>query len=162
MHLFCNPHSGDEGFSFETYDEFETELENYVDLGEYDIDFIDGDREDAELFEAAYTEMPAILESFMEFCDSRQYEEKVAMYYLIEKLNYSWKDALDKFDDVCLHEGSLVNAAEEYFFATFSVPKEIEMYIDIESFARDCEVGGDFHEFEFCGRYYTITNHSCL
>lgn len=161
MHLFCNPTSGDEGFSFETYDEFETEIENYVDI-EYSIDFIDGDREDAELFEAAYKEMPAILESFMEFCDSKRDEEKAAMYYLIEELNYSWNDALDKFDEVCLREGSLVNAAEEYFFDVFSVPKEIEMYIDIEKFARDCEINGDFHEFYFCGREYTVTNHSCL
>lgn len=162
MIMICKTIKGEYLFNFDSYAEFceEIELINMPQL--YFIEFDDGDREDLELLDAAKDEMPGILESFFEFCESGSREEKAAMYYLLEEKSMAWNEALEKIDEVQVSDLTLKQSAEEFFFDVYDVPKSIEIYIDIEKFAHDCEVSGDFFEFELAGCTYTITNNGCF
>jgi hypothetical protein len=43
-----------------------------------------------------------------------------------------------------------------------SVPESIQLYIDYDKFARDCQYSGDLAEFEYSGITYTCTNTGSL
>ena len=55
-------------------------------------------------------------------------------------------------------------AAEELFDDCYAhaIPENLRFYFDIEKFARDLEIGGDFNEFEYDNTTYTCTNACCL
>ena len=57
-------------------------------------------------------------------------------------------------------EGNLKEAATELLDERWlhSVPESIRCYVDYDSFARDCELGGDLTEFDVNNRTYTCTN----
>ena len=42
------------------------------------------------------------------------------------------------------------------------IPENLRFYFDMEKFARDLEIGGDFNEFRFEGTTYTCTNAACI
>ena len=57
-------------------------------------------------------------------------------------------------------EGNLKEAVTELLDERWlhSVPESIRCYVDYDSFARDCELGGDLTEFDVNNRTYTCTN----
>lgn len=69
---------------------------------------------------------------------------------------------LDKIDEPTIAEGYLKEAATELFYDCYlhSIPESIRYYVDYDSFARDCELGGDLTEFDFNNSTYTCTNAS--
>ncbi len=155
------------GFYFDTFEEFEAKFETARDsfgipVEEFEIQFIEGDTEDAQLFEAAGIDQGSI-EKFFELIDEVEEYQKPALFFLLEQ-GYDFEDALDRIDDVMLQEGNLEEAAEALFDEIYldQIPENLQSYIDYKSFARDCEYSGDFREFEFAGTTYTCTNASSI
>lgn len=119
--------------------------------------------QDGDLFAVAWDELTD--EEYKDFTgeardDAIDDDLLPAMHYLTECAGQSWKDAKENVDDVCLYNGSLIDAATEQFDEIYTVPDSIAGYIDYEKFARDCELGGDMLEFEYNGKTYTCTNNN--
>ncbi len=162
--LHAQPYNFDAtGFYFETFEEFEEKCEKARDgfglpVEEFEIQFIDGDAADAQLFEAAGINQGSI-DQFFELIDEIEEYQKPALYFILDQ-GYELDDALGKIDDVMIQEGNLEEAAEQLFDEIYldQVPVILQNYIDYSAFARDCEYSGDFREFEFAGTTYTCTN----
>jgi hypothetical protein len=163
--LYAQPYSIDAvGFYFHTFEEYETKVENLQDrfgnpVEEFEIQFIDGD--DAELFEACGINQ-ANLATWFDDIEDMDDHEKIALYYLTGTLGYNLDQAMDKVEDVIIFEGDAKGAAEELFDECYAhtIPENLRFYFDMDKFARDLEIGGDFNEFDFNGTTYTCTNAS--
>lgn len=163
--LHATPYNLDAtGFYFEGISEYQNKVINHLDcygnlVEEFEIQFIDG--EDAELFEACGIDQSNLNTWFDDIVFLQDYE-KISLYYLIRCAGYTLSQALDKLDEPCITESSLKDAAAELFDECYlhTIPENVRYYIDYESFARDCALGGDMTEFEYSNRTYTCTNAS--
>ena len=151
------------GFYFDTFEEFEAKCQKARDsfgipVEEFEIQLIEGDSEDAHLFDAAGINQATIEFFIEEIMDLDDYQ-KPGLCFLLEQ-GYDLDDALDKIDDVMIQEGRLEDAAEQLFDEIHldQIPENLRAYIDYKAFARDCEYSGDFREFDFAGTTYTCTN----
>ncbi|MEI7431203.1 MAG: antirestriction protein ArdA, partial [Betaproteobacteria bacterium] len=126
---------------------------------EFEIQFIDG--ENADLFEACGINQ-SNLSTWFDDIEDKDDHEKIALYFLTGTLGYSLDDAMDKIDDVSIFQGDAKEAAEELFDDCYAheIPENLRFYFDMDKFARDLEIGGDFNEFEYEGTTYTCTNAS--
>lgn len=163
--LYAQPYNMDaNGFYFHSYEEYETKSENLRDrfgnvVEEFEIQFIDGD--DAELFEACGINQ-SNLSTWFDDIEDKDEHEKIALYFLMGTLGYNLDQAMDKIEDVIIFEGDAKEAAEELFDECYAhtIPENLRFYFDMDKFARDLEIGGDFNEFQFNGSTYTCTNAS--
>lgn len=163
--LYAQPYNMDaQGFYFHSYEEYETKSENLRDrfgnvVEEFEIQFIDGD--DAELFEACGINQ-SNLATWFDDIEDKDENEKIALYFLTGELGYTLDQAMDKVEDVIIYEGDAKEAAEELFDECYAhtIPENLHFYFDMDKFARDLEIGGDFNEFNFNGTTYTCTNAS--
>jgi hypothetical protein len=161
--LHATPYNLDAaGFYFEGIDEYQGKALNRLDsygnlVEEFEIQFIDGD--DAALFEACGIDQ-SNLNVWYEDVECLQYHEKVCLYYLVGHAGYTLSQGLDRLDEPCITEARLKDAAAELFDECYlhTIPESVRYYIDYESFARDCALGGDMTEFEYSNRTYTCTN----
>lgn len=164
----AQPYSLDaEGFYFTDMDDYRAKYGANRDrfgfpVEEYEIQFIDGDTADAQLFEAAGINQASI-EKFFELIDDVEEHQKPALFFLLEQ-GYDLEDSMDKIDDVMLQEGNLEEAAEALFDEIYldQIPENLQNYINYSAFARDCEYSGDFREFEFSGTTYICINASSI
>lgn len=162
---FAQPYNLDaHGFYFRTFEDYERKAESLRDrygnpVEEFEIQFIDGD--DGALFDACGINQ-SNLSTWFDDIEGRDEHEKVALYFLTGVLGYALDAALDKMDDVMLFHGDAQEAAEELFDDCYAreIPDHLRCYFDIEKFARDLEIGGDFAEFDYDGATYTCTNAS--
>ena len=167
--LYAQPYNLDaKGFYFHNLEEFGDETEHCFDafglhVEEFEIQFIDGNREACDLFEACGVNQ-ANLGQFFDIHDDVPEYQWPALYYLCDVVGDDMETAINKLDDVTLYTGTLKEAAEELFDECYahSIPENLRFYIDYEKFARDCELGGDMHEFELAGTTYTCTNAACV
>lgn len=165
--LFAQPYNRDaQGFYFHDAEEFETKSENLLDrfgcpVEEFEIQFIDGD--DAALFESCGIDQCNLATWFDEI-EVLDDHEKIALYLLTGELGYSLDDAINKIDEVSIFHGDAQEAAEELFDDCYAhaIPDNLRCYFDIEKFARDLEIGGDFNEFQYGNRTFTCTNASSI
>lgn len=165
--LYAQPYSLDAvGFYFHSLEEYETKSENLRDrfgnaVEEFEIQYIDGD--DSELFEACGINQ-SNLSTWFDDIEAMDEHRKVALYFLTGVLCYTTESAMDKLDDVSIFEGDAQEAAEELFDDCYAheIPENLRFYFDMEKFARDLEIGGDFNEFRFEGTTYTCTNAACI
>lgn len=163
--LYAQPYNMDaQGFYFHSFEEYETKSENLRDrfgnvVEEFEIQFIDGD--DAALFEACGINQ-SNLATWFDDIEDKDENEKIALYFLTGELGYTLDQAIDKVEDVIIYEGDAKEAAEELFDECYAhtIPENLRFYFDMDKFARDLEIGGDFNEFEFNGTTYTCTNAS--
>lgn len=163
--LFAQPYSLDaQGFFFHSTEEFETLSESLRDrfgcpVEEFEIQFIDGD--DADLFEVCSINQANLFMWFDEI-EVLDDHEKISLYFLTGVLGYSLDSAMNKIDEVSIFHGDAQEAAEELFDDCYAhaIPENLRFYFDMEKFARDLEIGGDFNEFEFGNTTYTCTNAS--
>ena len=163
--LYAQPYNMDaQGFYFHSFEQYETKSENLRDrfgnvVEEFEIQFIDGD--DAELFEACGINQSNLVTWFDDIEDKDE-NEKIALYFLTGELGYTLDQAMDKVEDVIIYEGDAKEAAEELFDECYAhtIPENLRWYFDMDKFARDLEIGGDFNEFNFNGTTYTCTNAS--
>lgn len=165
--LFAQPYNlDDQGFYFHSTEEFETQSENLRDrfgcpVEEFEIQFIDG--EGADLFEACGINQSNLFMWFDEI-EVLDDHEKISLYFLAGVLGYSLDNAMNKLNEVSIFHGDAQEAAEELFDDCYAhaVPENLRFYFDIEKFARDLEIGGDFNEFEYERATYTCTNACCF
>lgn len=150
------------GFYFTDLDSYQKGVEASG-AEEFELQFIDGSSEDAQLFSACGINQANLEQWFDSAVDLAVYD-KAALFYLCSDVGYSLEDALDKVEDVSLYYGALSDAAAELFDECYlaDVPESVQAYIDYDKFARDCEIGGDMSEFQFGGDAYTVTNASCI
>ena len=163
--LFAQPYNIDaQGFYFHSTEEFETLSESLRDrfgcpVEEFEIQFIEGD--DADLFEVCSINQANLFMWFDEI-EVLDDHEKISLYFLTGALGYSLDCAMEMIDEVNIFHGDAQEAAEELFDDCYAhtIPENLRIYFDMEKFARDLEIGGDFNEFEYDGTTYTCTN-SC-
>ncbi len=161
--LYAQPYNRDaQGFYFHDAEEFVNKSENLRDrfgspVEEFEIQFIDG--EDAELFEACGIDQ-CNLASWFDVIEVLDEHEKIALFFLTGELGYLLDDAINKIDDVSIFHGDAQEAAEELFDDCYAhaIPDNLRFYFDIEKFAHDLEVNGDFNEFQCGKRTFTCTN----
>ena len=152
------------GFYFESMDEYQTKSECLLDrygnvVEEFEIQFIDGD--DATLFEACAINQ-SNLNVWFDEVECLQDYDKINLYFLVGCAGYTLSQGLDKLGEPSIYQGALKEAATGLFDDCWlhSIPESIRYYVDYDSFARDCELGGDLTEFEFNHSTYTCTNAS--
>ena len=163
--LHATPYNIDAtGFYFDSAMDYETKATMHVDrygnlVEEFEIQFIVGD--DAQLFAACGINQ-ANLNTWFDDIEFLQDYEKVCLYYLVGCAGYTMSQGLDKIDEPSVAESNLKEAATELFDDCYlhSIPESIRYYINYDSFAKDCELGGDLTEFDFNNRTYTCTNAS--
>ena len=166
---YAQPYSLDaHGFYFSGFEEYQQKVEDLRDchgnpVEEFEIQFIDGSREECDLFQACGVNQ-ANLEAFLALLDEVPDYQKSALYYLCGVQGYGMADAMDKLDDVTIYAGSLEDASAELFDECYAheIPESLRVYIDYSAFARDCQYSGDMSEFEFAGETCTCTNSNSI
>jgi len=161
--LHAQPYNIDAcGFNFSTAEEYTTKQSALRDrfgapVEEFEIQFIDGD--DSQLFEACKIHQ-GNLATWFDDIESLDRQEKAALFYLVDQGGYDLSDALERYDDVVLFDGPLLDAATELFDDCYlcDVPESVRYYIDYDAFAYACRVNGDMTEFTYEGTTYTCTN----
>ena len=163
--LHASPYNPDaRGFNFASSHIFNAKADKCFDaygnaVEEFELLYIEGD--DGQLFEACQINQTN-LDVWFDTIEDLQDYEKAALFYLTNCAGYRLNDALEKIEDVCISECSLIDAASELFDDCYlsEVPEAVRPYIDYEAFARDCRLGGDMCEFELNGSTWTVTNAS--
>jgi hypothetical protein len=163
--LHAQPYSLDAcGFQFSSAEEFTAKQSALRDrfgspVEEFELQYLDG--EDGQLFEACGINQ-CNLPTWFDDIEPLEDYEKAALFYLTNCAGYRLNEALEKLEDVCISECSLIDAATELFDECYlsDVPEAVRNYIDYEAFARDCRLGGDMYEFELNGSTWTVTNAS--
>jgi hypothetical protein len=161
--LHATPYNIDAtGFYFDDMEDYQCKANKHHDsysnlVEEFEIQFIDGD--DATLFEACGIDQ-SNLNVWFDDIEFLQDYEKVNLYYLVGCAGYTLSQGLDKLDEPCITQSRLKDAALELFDECYlhTIPESVRYYIDYDSFARDCELGGDMVEFEYNNSTYTCTN----
>lgn len=162
MKFYANPYNPSAtGFYFESTEELEEKFAELKDefgspVEEFEIDAIDGTREEMELFERVEVNQSNIAE-FIEFIDTSDEETWPAVYFLLER--YTLEGSISRAEECNVVQSSLLDAASNLFDECYgySIPEELRIYIDYEKFAADIKYGGDMVEFEFGGKTYTCT-----
>lgn len=161
--LFAHPYSLDaKGFYLDSYEDYTRQAARCRDrLGhhveEFEIQFIDGD--DGELFRALEVGQSQ-LEAWFDDVEPLTQDQKAALFYVAEFSGYPLADALNNLNDICLYQGTLLEAATDLFEECYAndIPENVRSYIDYDAFARDLRLGGDMTEFSFKGEVWTCTN----
>ncbi len=205
------------GFYFSTGEEFDEKFQKRLPVEEYEIQFIDGDLDDAHLFNVVDVSQ-GNSGTFIDVVEDIEEYQKPALFYYLSFYNpgADWDDALRTVDDeVRVHDGDVKSYAEEsvdslggvgqlgaataeryvdherfgrdlamdldpddegdaYYLSLSdqergeeyvdsigfeSLGDTAEAYFDMDSFARDLQLGGDVTEFEFAGETYTTDYH---
>lgn len=139
----------DTGFYFESIEEFDAGKErlNAKGIEDVEIQFIDGEDNEAKLFNAAGISQGKVHDWFEGLNDLSEYTA-TQMIYLLE-LRYSLQETLKEYDDVQLYFGSARDYARELIEDTTSdIPKHLVNYIDYEAIARDMQLGGEITEID--------------
>jgi Antirestriction protein (ArdA) len=160
--LFAQPYDGTvTGFLFETeaeYNEKAAQLRNAYGLKveEFEIQFIDGDRIDAQLFEALSVHQGNV-GAYFEAVETWSDDEKIKVIIAVGEAGYPFTLGSDSPDhlDVDLYEiDSLRDLAmqfvEEGLFG--DIPERIQFYLDYDAIARD--LGMDYSEITIDGTRY--------
>lgn len=140
------------GFYFSILEEYETK-EKANRCEEFELQFIDGDTGDAELFESLKINQATLTQWFE--IEGMDEEAKAGIYFLVSDRGASLVDALDQCEDCILFQGSIEDYAAEYLEESgimASIPEDLRGYFDIEAYARDMDMNGQASEFEFNGK----------
>lgn len=150
VELYANPYDTSiTGFYFSSFDEFQKKYNaqyKKTRTEEYEIDFING----SDLEQAAFQSMEVSQANIEEFFDvserlaDMEDYEIAAVLFLMEDRSMEPEEAIDKAEDVSMQEGTLEDAAYEFFEQMGEIDsKNAEMYFDYDGFGRDLEISGD-------------------
>ncbi len=160
--LFAQPYDiSANGFFFETVEEYNTQASKLRNscgqpVEEFELQFIDGESIDAELFKALnvnQSNFPAYLEAV----DDWSADDKIKVIIAVGEAGYKFglgEDAPDQFDVDLYELDSLKELAEQFVEEGLfgEIPKSLRNYIDYESIARD--LGMDYSEIRIDGTNY--------
>jgi hypothetical protein len=164
--LFATPYNAAAtGFYFTDLNDYETKSNSLLDaygniVEEFSIELIDCD--DSDLFLACNINQ-ANLKVWFEQIEFLQDHEKVSLYYLL-KSSYDLTQALEKLEEPMITQCELKDAAEELFDECYAheISEALRYYFDMQKWARELEIGGDFVEFEYSSRTFTCTNANAM
>lgn len=147
--LYAQPYSLDAtGFYFEAHEEFEEKAAKNRDsfgmpVEEYEIQFIDGDN--SELFSAAGIDQTN-LETWFDQLSELEGDEVSALIYLTDVVGVPLSEALESYDDVCIHHGTAEDYAYDLINETTEIPESLRAYIGYQAIAHDMEINGEIYE----------------
>ncbi|PJB72878.1 MAG: antirestriction protein ArdA [Alphaproteobacteria bacterium CG_4_9_14_3_um_filter_47_13] len=144
--------------SFEEYQQKSSALRNdYGDLvEEFEIQFIDGDDLDCDLFKALDIHQ-GNFDAFFTACEGWDEDQKIKVIIAVGEAGYSFdlhKDDPDDFDIDLYEMDSLRDLAEQFIEEGLfgEIPENIRFYLDYDAIARD--LGMDYNEITLAGRRY--------
>lgn len=147
--FYAQPYSLDHtGFTFENLEEFETGMDKLNKRGceEVEIQFIDGDSHHAPLANAAGINQ-ANIAIWFETLDDLDAHDATRLTFLLER-GFNLEDALSRYEDVCIYQGSARDYAQELIEETTQIPENLQYYIDYEAIARDMRINGEIEEID--------------
>ncbi len=158
--LFANPYNLDaaaKGFYFESFEDYQEKAEGVTDsfglpVEEFEIEFIDGESIDGELFEALGITQ-ANIEQYFERVDEWEEEEKIRVIvagecgYTIEA-----DSRPDDFEVDLYYVDSLKELARQFVEEGRygDIPEHLQHYINYDAIVRDLNV--DYSETTLAGR----------
>jgi len=159
IRLFAQPYNIDaNGFFFESVEEYKTKSQGNRDrfdnpVEEYEIQFIDGDRLDAE-FARAFGLNQGSFGDFLRFADEWEDHEKIRFIIAVGECGYDLDpicEDINQFDIDIYDVDSLKELAEQFVDDGLfgEVPTAFSNYIDYEAIARDLSV--DYATTEIAG-----------
>jgi antirestriction protein len=154
--FYAQPYSIEHtGFFFNSFENFEAGMEKLNKRGceEVEIQIIDGDDHLVRLASTATIHQGDIAFWYDALEDLDQ-TEATQMIVLLD-LGYSLSDALERYEEVCLFDGSAADYAYDLINETCEVPDHLRNYIDYDAIARDMELGG---EITAISRELIVTN----
>jgi hypothetical protein len=163
LSLFANPYDiTASGFYFSSAADFEAKFESHLPVEEYEIEFIDGDEAESEIFNAMKVSQANLVRYFevIEELESDELRSAALCYLLGNGIASNIDDAMEQSSDVSLFEGTVEDYAWEYLedcVFTKDTPEIFKNYFDVKSFARDLELGGDVTTFDWCGRKFVAS-----
>ena len=155
------------GFYFTDYESYQAQAAKHTnDFGqpveEYEIQFIDGDSDDCELFQTLEVTQ-ATLKQWLEKVEGMYWgEELIKVLYLTKEREARLADLTNHdLDHISLYEGSLEDYAEQYLedsglFAAVEKAGLNPRYVDVAALARDMEIEGTITVFEHNDRTYVL------
>lgn len=145
--FYAQPYSIEHtGFYFNSIDKFEAGMEklNHKGCEEVEIQFIDGDDYLADLANISHIGQGDI-DTWFEDLENLDESETRQLIFLLE-LGYSLNDAMERYEDVCLFDGSAKDYAYDLINETTEIPENLRYYIDYDAIARDMKLNGEIFE----------------
>lgn len=145
--FYAQPYSIEHtGFYFDNPEKFEAGMKKLNKKGceEVEIQFIDGEDHLSRLAEAANIGQGNVDKWFEELDDLAE-TEATQIIFLLE-FGYNLSDALERYEEVCLFNGSASDYAYDLIDDTCEVPENLRYYIDYDAIARDMKINGEIVE----------------
>ncbi len=149
------------GFYFESFEEYNSKsislMNEYGEpIEEFEIQFIDGDGIDCQLFEALSISQCNIKDYF-EAVETWDEDQKIKVIIAIGEVGYKFDivtDSPDDFDVSLYQLDSIRELAEQFVDEGLygEVPKSLQFYIDYDAMARDLAM--DYSEITIDGTRY--------
>lgn len=145
--FYAQPYSIDHtGFYFNSIDTYECGMKKLNARGceEVEIQFIDGDYHLALLADNI-TIYQNTVDFWFEELDNLD-ETAVTQIIALLDCGHSLTDALERYEDVCLFNGTASDYAYELINDTTEIPDSLRYYIDYDAIARDMKINGEIIE----------------
>jgi hypothetical protein len=164
MQLYANPYdTSARGFYFDSMEDYEAKYEKNLPVEEYEIDFIDGTKEQAAIFNAAKINQANLAEWF-EVMDSIEDFRLPALFFLMTYHGEDFSEAVSKAEELSFSEGDAKAYAEQLVDDQGGLEhldrQTLENHFDWDSYVTELETGGGITEFEFAGTTYTADPNS--
>jgi hypothetical protein len=176
MQLFANPYdTSATGFYFETAEEYAERYVARLPVEEYEIEFIDGDGWQSQIFAAADPRQGDIANFFalIDDLEGMSDEARAGAWFRMSNNGDKLKDVVessesDHVDYVLFSSGAGYEAKALTEYAEHlvdegaygEIPKALEYYINCEAIGRDLRLNGDVSAEEFDGTYYIFNNYA--
>ncbi len=148
--FYAQPYSIEHtGFYFGSIETYERGMEQLNKKGceEVEIQFINGEDHLAGLARAANLGQ-GDMELWFEELDDLDEIEVTQITFLLD-CGFSLLDALDRYENVCLHHGTASDYAYDLINETTEIPETLRYYIDYDAIARDMEINGEITEINY-------------
>lgn len=146
------------GFYFRSLEEYQQKTANHKndygeEVEEYEIQFIDGDNLDCDLFRALAVHQGNI-GSYFNACENWNEDEKIKIIIAVSDCGYDFSPETDDPNDfdIDLYEMDSLRDLAEHFIdeGLFGeIPEKIRFYLDYDAIARD--LGMDYSETSVAG-----------
>ncbi len=148
--FYAQPYSLEHtGFYFDSVETYEEGMEKLNQRGceEVEIQFIDGEDHLCELAKSISIGQGDI-HLWFDALEVLEDSDIIRISFLLDDVGYFIKEALDRYDEVCLYHGSAEDYAQELIEEITDIPETLRFYIDYEGIARDMKINGEIIEIE--------------
>jgi hypothetical protein len=147
--FYAQPYSLDHtGFYFNSFETFEAGMKRLNKQGceEVEVQIIDGEDHLVRLAAAANIHQCDVNHWYEELDDLGETAATQIMFLL--DLGYRTSEIMDRYEDVCLFEGTASDYAYDLINETTEIPDNLRYYIDYDAIARDMKINGEITEME--------------